>query len=239
MHPDNAAYVMYTSGSTGVPKGVTITHRNIAACLPSLVAAVGLEPGGRVLAGTSVNFDVSVFEIMTALTTGATVDVVRDVLELGERDDWQGTVVSIQVVSRARARGVEVTPREVFQHRTVAELARVAAGRGGAAETLEELAGGGIGFVPLLPVARYLLELGGGYGRFTMSSVVDLPAGIDRAGLVATLSAVWDRHDLLRSRLVEGGLEVGAPGSVDVAALVERVAVDRVLGCGLVRAGRA
>ncbi|CAM5476780.1 D-alanine--D-alanyl carrier protein ligase [Streptomyces violaceorubidus] len=94
MHPDNAAYVMYTSGSTGVPKGVTITHRNIAACLPSLVAAVGLEPGGRVLAGTSVNFDVSVFEIMTALTTGATVDVVRDVLELGERDDWQGTVVS-------------------------------------------------------------------------------------------------------------------------------------------------
>ncbi|CAM5242750.1 hypothetical protein STENM327S_07264 [Streptomyces tendae] len=36
----------------------------------------------------------SVFEIMTALTTGATVDVVRDVLELGERDDWQGTVVS-------------------------------------------------------------------------------------------------------------------------------------------------
>ncbi|CAM5242802.1 Linear gramicidin synthase subunit B [Streptomyces tendae] len=118
----------------------------------------------------------------------------------------------------------------------MAELARVAAGRGAAVE-LEELAGGGIGFVPLLPVARYLLELGGGYDRFTMSSVVDLPAGIDRAGLVATLSAVWDRHDLLRSRLVEGGLEVGAPGSVDVAALVERVEADG-LGCGLVRAGR-
>ncbi|MFU0242839.1 condensation domain-containing protein, partial [Streptomyces scabiei] len=136
------------------------------------------------------------------------------------------SIRSIQVVSRARARGVEVTPREVFQNRTVAELAQVAAGRGGAAETLEELAGGGVGFVPLLPVARYLLELGGGFGRFTMSTVVDLPGGIDRAGLVATLSAVWDRHDLLRSRLVEGGLEVGAPGCVDVAPLIERVEVD-------------
>ncbi|MFG2882787.1 amino acid adenylation domain-containing protein [Streptomyces sp. NPDC048297] len=555
VHPDNAAYVMYTSGSTGVPKGVTITHRNIAACLPSLVAAVGLEPGGRVLAGTSVNFDVSVFEILTALTTGAVAEVVRDVLELGERENWQGTVVSsvpsvfaelldqiagkvavetlvfageplpaalveraraafpgvrvvngygqtetfyasaftlpgdaewtdrtgapigapldgarayvlgdgllpvppgvpgelyvaggsvargyygrpaltaerfvpdpfgpagsrmyrtgdlvrwnrdgqleyvgrgdgqmkirglriepgeveaaltahpsveqavvmvrtgtgkgkgtgkgngggrqlvgyvvpsrggaddsartrdsldltagvqvpelrkfvaarlpefmvpsafvvldrlplapngkldraalpapafrsetyrapasetektlaavfaevlgadrvgvdddffvvggdsirsIQVVSRARARGVEVTPREIFQYRTVAELARVAAGRGDVVE-LAELEGGGVGFAPLLPVARYLLELGGGFGRFTMSTVADLPAGIDGAGLVATLRAVWDRHDLLRSRLVADGLEVAAPGSVDLTALVHRVAAD-------------
>ncbi|WP_246114169.1 phosphopantetheine-binding protein, partial [Streptomyces montanus] len=114
------------------------------------------------------------------------------------------SIRSIQVVSRARARGVEVTPREVFQHRTVAELAVVAAGRG-AAVVLEEFEGGGVGFVPLLPVARYLLELGGGYGRFTMSSVVDLPVGIDGAGLTATLAAVWDRHDLLRSRLVGDG----------------------------------
>ncbi|MEU6088790.1 amino acid adenylation domain-containing protein [Streptomyces sp. NPDC047085] len=545
VHPDNAAYVMYTSGSTGVPKGVTITHRNIAACLPSLVTAVGLEPGGRVLAGTSVNFDVSVFEILTALTTGASVEVVRDVLELGEWENWQGTVVSsvpsvfaelldqiadkaridtlvfageplpaalveraraafpgvrvvngygqtetfyasaftlladqewadrsgapigtpldgarvyvlgdgllpvppgvpgelyvaggsvargyygrpaltaerfvpdpfgpagsrmyrtgdlvrwnqdgqleyvgrgdgqmkirglriepgeveaaltahpsveqavvmvragkgdgkqlvgyvvparsggddsartrnsldltagvsvpelrkfvsarlpefmvpsafvvldrlplapngkldraalpapafqneayrapasetekilaavfaevlgvdrvgvdddffvvggdsirsIQVVSRARARGVEVTPREIFQHRTVAELAQVAAGRGASVE-LEELEGGGVGFVPLLPVAKYLFELGGGYGRFTMSTVADLPVGIDEAGLVATLTAVWDRHDLLRSRLVADGLEVPEPGSVDLAPLIHRVSAD-------------
>ncbi|MDC2961524.1 AMP-binding protein, partial [Streptomyces gilvifuscus] len=72
------------------------------------------------------------------------------------------SIRSIQVVSRARARGVEVTPREIFQQRTVAGLAAVAAGRGAATETLEELEGGGVGFQPLLPISRYLLELGGG-----------------------------------------------------------------------------
>ncbi|WP_246114156.1 non-ribosomal peptide synthetase, partial [Streptomyces montanus] len=92
--PDNAAYVMYTSGSTGTPKGVTVTHRNVTNCLPSLADALGVRPGARILAGTSINFDVSVFEIMTALTTGGSVEVVRDVLELGERESWTGGVVS-------------------------------------------------------------------------------------------------------------------------------------------------
>ncbi|MDC2961523.1 AMP-binding protein, partial [Streptomyces gilvifuscus] len=72
------------------------------------------------------------------------------------------SIRSIQVVSRARARGVEVTPREIFQHRTVASLAAVSAGRTVATAVLEELEGGGVGFQPLLPISRYLLELGGG-----------------------------------------------------------------------------
>jgi amino acid adenylation domain-containing protein/non-ribosomal peptide synthase protein (TIGR01720 family) len=92
-HPDEAAFVMYTSGSTGLPKGVCITHRNVMSCLPSLVEAVG-TPGGRMLCGTSVNFDVSVFEILTALSTGGIVEIVRDVLELGERESWDGGVIS-------------------------------------------------------------------------------------------------------------------------------------------------
>ncbi|WP_033264991.1 phosphopantetheine-binding protein, partial [Streptomyces alboflavus] len=110
------------------------------------------------------------------------------------------SIRSIQVVSRARARGVEVSPREVFQCRSVAELAVVAGLRGGEVSGLAELEGGGLGFVPLLPIGEYLLELGGGIDRFTMSTVVDLPEGIDEGGLVATLGAVIDRHDMLRSR---------------------------------------
>ncbi|MFJ6438883.1 non-ribosomal peptide synthetase, partial [Streptomyces sp. NPDC091416] len=85
---------MYTSGSTGTPKGVTITHRGAVNGVAQLVERVGILPGSRMLAGTSVNFDVSVFEIFTALATGATVEVVRDVLELAERDNWTGGVIS-------------------------------------------------------------------------------------------------------------------------------------------------
>ncbi|MFC0435417.1 non-ribosomal peptide synthetase [Kutzneria buriramensis] len=135
------------------------------------------------------------------------------------------SIRSIQVVARARARGVEVTPREIFECRTVAELAARVDGRA-TTGVLAELDGGGVGWAPLLPAARYLTEFGGGIDRFAMSVVVDLPAGIDHAGIVATLGAVMDRHDVLRSRLLSGpdeGLVVGPPGSVDVAELVRRV----------------
>ncbi|TLS43125.1 amino acid adenylation domain-containing protein, partial [Streptomyces montanus] len=94
LRPDNLAYVMYTSGSTGTPKGVAITHHGVVNGVLRLATVVGVGPGSRMLAGTSINFDVSVFEIMTALTTGGSVEVVRDVLELGEREGWLGSVIS-------------------------------------------------------------------------------------------------------------------------------------------------
>ncbi|HWM01261.1 MAG TPA: amino acid adenylation domain-containing protein [Actinophytocola sp.] len=93
VRPDNLAYLMYTSGSTGTPKGVAITHANVVNGVSRLADVVGMRPGARMLAGTSVNFDVSVFEVFTALSTGATVEVVRDVLVLGERAGWAGDVV--------------------------------------------------------------------------------------------------------------------------------------------------
>ncbi|MEI5523790.1 amino acid adenylation domain-containing protein [Streptomyces brasiliscabiei] len=158
--------------------------------------------------------------------------VYADVLghaRVGVDDDFFAvggdSIRSIQVVTRARAQGVEVTPREIFEHRTVAELARVARTTG-TAELLEEFEGGGTGTLPLLPVARYMLELGGDFDRFSMSLPLELPLGIDRAGLVATLDAVFDRHDLLRSRLTGESLEVGPTGSVDTASLIRRVACE-------------
>ncbi|MEU2563024.1 amino acid adenylation domain-containing protein [Streptomyces longispororuber] len=91
--PDNLAYLMYTSGSTGTPKGVAISHANVVNGITRLADVVHMRPGARMLASSSVNFDVSVFEVFTALSTGATVEVVRDVLELGERGQWSGTVL--------------------------------------------------------------------------------------------------------------------------------------------------
>jgi acyl-CoA synthetase (AMP-forming)/AMP-acid ligase II/acyl carrier protein len=53
-----------------------------------------MGPGRRLLAGTSINFDVSVFELFTTLAHGGVVEVVRDVLVLGEHEGWHGSVVS-------------------------------------------------------------------------------------------------------------------------------------------------
>ncbi|RAG85060.1 hypothetical protein DN069_13970 [Streptacidiphilus pinicola] len=135
------------------------------------------------------------------------------------------SIRSIQVVTRARSRGVEITPREIFQLRNVAELAQLAGGRTGA-PVLEELDGGGVGLAPHLPVSRYFLELGGGFDRFTMSTVLDLPTGIDARQLATVLTAVFDRHDVLRSTLTDEGLQIAAPGTVDTAALIQRVPCD-------------
>ncbi|MFI7000082.1 non-ribosomal peptide synthase/polyketide synthase [Nocardia sp. NPDC050175] len=142
------------------------------------------------------------------------------------------SIRSIQVVSRARELGVEVSPREVFEHRTAAALAAVAYTRAVTGPVLAELAGGGTGWMPLLPVAQFVRDLGAGFDSFTQSMSLDLPVGIDRAGLVATLAAVLDRHDVLRSRLVDdergAGLEVEPAGGVDVDRLLHRVEMAAV-----------
>ncbi len=146
------------------------------------------------------------------------------------------SIQSLQVVSWARARGLIVSAREAVEHRTVAGLAEIAVANGesDAGTVLAELEGGGTGWMPLLPVARWIRDWGPGFDRFLQAMVLELPADIDRAGLAATLTAVVDRHDLLRSRLVSGadtgsvpdGLVVEPAGSVDVDPLLRRVACD-------------
>ncbi|MFD8546328.1 amino acid adenylation domain-containing protein [Streptomyces sp. NPDC059649] len=153
--------------------------------------------------------------------------------QVGVDDDFFAvggdSIRSIQVVSRARTQGIQVTPRQIFECRTVAELARTAARERQTEPALKELPGDGVGFIPLMPIGHYLKELGGDTDRFTMAMTVDLPAAIDRTGLIATLSAAFDRHDILRSRLITGertGLEVAEPHSADVEALIHRVVTD-------------
>ncbi|MFI6044202.1 amino acid adenylation domain-containing protein [Nocardia sp. NPDC051321] len=149
--------------------------------------------------------------------------------EVGADDDFFAvggdSIRSIQVVARARALGIDLTPRQVFECRTVAMLADavVLDRKDGGRPVLPELDGGGVGRLPLPPAARHLLELGGGYNRFAMSMVVRLPGEITWDGLVASLTAVVERHDMLRSRLVTGpdaGLVVDPPDSMDLARLV-------------------
>ncbi|MFJ8597112.1 AMP-binding protein, partial [Streptomyces sp. NPDC093598] len=88
------AYVMYTSGSSGVPKGVAITHRGVVNGITHLAGLIGAGPGRKALASTSVNFDVSVFEVFTSLCHGGSIEIVADVLELAGRGGWDGQIVS-------------------------------------------------------------------------------------------------------------------------------------------------
>lgn len=71
--PQNVCYVIYTSGSTGAPKGVVITHGSLANLVQSQIVNYGIGAGDRVLQLASLNFDLSVEEIFTALCSGSTL----------------------------------------------------------------------------------------------------------------------------------------------------------------------
>jgi amino acid adenylation domain-containing protein len=70
---EEAAYVLYTSGSTGLPKGVVVPHRAIASFVRSARETYALGAGDRVLQFASLSFDTSAEEIWPALAAGATL----------------------------------------------------------------------------------------------------------------------------------------------------------------------
>ncbi|MGW2256074.1 amino acid adenylation domain-containing protein, partial [Kitasatospora sp. NPDC001660] len=111
------------------------------------------------------------------------------------------SIVSIQLVSRARRAGLVFTAREVFQHRTPEALAAVA---GTAAALPAEEREAAFGLVPQTPVLGWLRELGGPVDGFNQTMVVRTPAGATFERLADALQTVLDHHDVLRARLVRG-----------------------------------
>ena len=83
----NLAYVIYTSGSTGRPKGVAIEHRSAAALIEWATEVFAAEEFRRVLASTSICFDLSVFEIFAPLSVGGEVNLVENALAANEAHD--------------------------------------------------------------------------------------------------------------------------------------------------------
>ncbi|WP_175671503.1 non-ribosomal peptide synthetase/type I polyketide synthase [Burkholderia ambifaria] len=69
--PQQAAYTLFTSGSTGVPKGVDVSHRALAHKIQALRAAYRMTADDRVVQFSSLVFDVSIEEIFTTLSAGA------------------------------------------------------------------------------------------------------------------------------------------------------------------------
>ena len=94
--PDDLAYVIYTSGSTGQPKGVMIDHRGAVNTVLDLNERFRVGPEDRVLALSSLSFDLSVYDIFGTLAAGGTIVFP----EAGRRRDplhWAERVASAGV----------------------------------------------------------------------------------------------------------------------------------------------
>ncbi|MFI5567669.1 amino acid adenylation domain-containing protein, partial [Streptomyces sp. NPDC051740] len=136
------------------------------------------------------------------------------------------SIMSIQLVGRARQRGLVLTARDVFEQRTVEGLAAVAARAGSGATEEPDVA---VGALPLPPMAHWLAERGGPVDGFAQSLAVSVPTGLGRRELLTALEAVLDHHDALRTRLSDGepwSLTVGERGSVAAGALLRRVGAE-------------
>ena len=136
------------------------------------------------------------------------------------------SILSMQVVARARAAGLSCRPPDIFVEQTVARLARVVEVTEGAGGVVDE----GVGAVAATPIMRRLHGVEGPVDQFNQTVVVQAPAGVSQADVVALLQGLVDRHAMLRLRVEDDGaggwsLTVPEPGSVDAQDCLHTVEV--------------
>ncbi|MFJ4658062.1 amino acid adenylation domain-containing protein [Nocardia sp. NPDC088792] len=103
IHPLDAAYLLYTSGTTGRPKGVVIHHRAIANHVQWMRDYLGFGVE-RILQKAPIGFDVSVFELVNALCTGSTT-------VLPHPEWWQADVEALAgIIERHRVTQLSLVP---------------------------------------------------------------------------------------------------------------------------------
>ena len=135
------------------------------------------------------------------------------------------SILSMQVVARARAAGVLCRPRDIFVEQSVARLARVA----GVVDDDADVSDEGLGPVVATPIMCWLHGVAGPVDQFNQTVLMQAPVGATEADVVAVLQAVLDRHAMLRLRVDEdaGGWSLLVPeaGSVDARDCLRAVQV--------------
>ncbi|MDT5153156.1 MAG: glycopeptidolipid biosynthesis protein, partial [Mycobacterium sp.] len=143
------------------------------------------------------------------------------------------SILSMQVVGRARAAGVLCRPRDIFVEQTVARLAVVAQVAGGEAAVVDE----GIGPVVATPIVRWLHDVDGPIDQFNQTVVVQAPAGVAEADVAIVLQALLDRHATLRLCVEDDGAgewslsvpEVGSVNARDRLSTVDALSDEAVV----------
>ncbi|MEE9387977.1 MAG: AMP-binding protein [Paracoccaceae bacterium] len=86
--PDDTCIMLFTSGTTGVPNGVQVTHRNLCNILQTAPGDMGIKPGTRVAQILSIAFDMAAWEILGCLSNGGTLLIRgKNIQETAQRAD--------------------------------------------------------------------------------------------------------------------------------------------------------
>ncbi len=100
---DALAYLIYTSGSTGQPKGVAVPQQAVLNFLHSMARTPGFTADDRLLAVTTLAFDIAVLELLLPLTVGATTVIAT-------RDELADPELLIRLLARSRISVMQATP---------------------------------------------------------------------------------------------------------------------------------
>ncbi len=151
-------------------------------------------------------------EVWAEILGVARVGVQDNFFELGG-----DSILNIQIVARARQRGLALTPQQIFEHPTVAGLASVAGTATRAAPSQEPLTGA----VALTPIQRRFFERAlPDPGHYNMAVLLEIDSALDPAHLAGALNALLDHHDALRATFAAGDAgwqqHVAEPGAFSV-----------------------
>jgi non-ribosomal peptide synthase protein (TIGR01720 family) len=130
------------------------------------------------------------------------------------------SILSIQVVSRARDAGIQITPKQIFQYQTIAELSQVASTTVSIIARQELI----IGTAPLTPIQKWFWEQNFSEGyHFNQSVLLQIPANISSKLMCDACQKLVEHHDALRLRFhdttvnqqqVNQGIETEIPFTV-------------------------